>query len=333
MFAACTGITGAATVTMGLVALPSMLQRKYDKKLAMGCIMAGGALGPLIPPSALLIVYAFMASESVGRLFAGGVIPGFLLSALFVIYILIRCRFQPHLGPALLPEEKATWREKFVLLKATFLPLLLIVMVLGSIFSGFATPTEAAAVGAFGSLLYAAIYRRLNWTNLKKAIYQTTHLSGMVMWIVIGATIFTTIYNGSGGAELVRSVVSGLNVAPIVIIIIIQITWLILGCLIDEFGILLLCTPIYVPIIKALGFDTVWFGVLFIVNMEMAYLTPPYGFNLFYMKGVAPKGTNIADIYRSAIPFLPIQLITLALVIIFPEIILWLPNLIFGAAL
>ena len=330
MFAACTGISGAATVTMGLVALPSMLQLKYDKKLAMGCIMGGGALGPLIPPSIIMILYAFMAAESVGRLFAGGILPGLLLASLFIIYILVLCHIRPNLGPALPPQERAGWKKMFLSLRAVILPILLIITVLGAIFSGFATPTEAAGLGAFGAIICALIYRRLTWTNLKQAVYQTVKLSSMVMWIVVGATAFTLIYTGIGGPDLIQGLVMGWEIPPMAIVIIMQITFFILGCFMDPTGIALLCTPIYVPLIKALGFDSVWFGVLFVVNMEMAYLTPPFGFNLFYMKGVVPQGITMVDIYKSAIPFIVVQAITLVLVIIFPEIILVIPNLIFG---
>jgi len=330
IFAAMTGISGAATVTMGLIALPAMLKRKYDKKLAIGSIMAGGALGPLIPPSVSLILYGFLAPESVGRLFAGAIIPGLILSGLFVIYILVVCFRRPNLGPPLPFEERVNWKEKAISLKSVVLPILLIFAVLGSIFSGFATPTEAGAVGCAGALACAAINRRLSWTNLQKAVYGTIPLAAMVMWIVVGSTAFNVIFTAAGGADLIKQSLLGLEVAPIVVVILTQLTLIVLGMFMDTSGVILLVTPIYVPVIRALGFSGVWFGVLFVVNLEMAYLTPPYGFNLFYMRGIVPPDITMTDIYMSALPFIVIQLIGLILVLIFPELILWLPNLIFG---
>lgn len=330
MFAAMTGISGAATVSMGLIALPAMLKRGYDKKIAMGSIMAGGALGPLIPPSIMMIMFGFIALESVGRLFAGGILPGLLLVVLFIIYIAIRCYLKPDLGPSLPVEERANLKEKIISLRGIILPILLIILVLGSIFSGFATPTEGAAVGAFGAMLCAAIYRRLTWETLKETCYRTMKLSVMVMWIVIGATAFSTVYTFAGAPALITEVITGLDVPPIAIILLMQLVLIILGCFMDPSGILFICAPIFVPIVRFLGFDIVWFGVLWTVNMELAYLTPPYGFNLFYMRGVVPPGITMADIYRAALPFVLIQFVGLVMVVAFPQIILLVPNLIFG---
>ncbi len=330
IFAAMTGISGAATVTMGLIALPSMLKRGYNKEIALGCISAGGALGQLIPPSILMVLYCFMAGESVGRVFIGGILPGLLLSGMFIVYIGIRCFYQPSLGPSLPPEERVSWRDKLNSTRALILPILLIIAVLGSIISGLATPTEASAVGAFGSILCALVHRRLNWSVIKAACYQTVRITSMVMWIVFGSTAFSTIYNGSGASKLIENMVMGLEADRMVILIGMQIILFFLGCFLDPTGIILIVTPVFVPIITAYGFDTVWFGVVFIVNMEMAFLTPPYGMNLFYLKGVAPPGVTMGDIYRSIGPFVALQALGLVLVILFPQIILFLPNLYFG---
>ena len=331
IFAACTGISGAATVTMGLIAIPAMLKRKYDKHLSVGCVMGGGALGQLIPPSLILILYGFMGKESVGRLFAGGIIPGLILSGIFIVYILIRCGMKPSLGPSLPPEERPSVKEKFISLRAVILPIVLVGAVLGSIFTGIATPTEAAAVGAAGAIICALVYGKLTLTNFKDALYSSIGLSAMIMWIVVGATAFTLIYSAAGGPEFIKGILLGMNVPPIVIIIVMQFTFIILGMFMDPSGIILLCTPIFVPIVRELGFDTVWFGVLFCVNMEMAYLTPPYGGNLFYMRGVTPPSITMKDIYISAIPFVIMQFVTLVLVMVFPKIVMFLPDLIFGA--
>ncbi|MBI2000997.1 MAG: TRAP transporter large permease subunit [candidate division NC10 bacterium] len=331
IFAACTGVSGAATVTLGLIAVPSMLKRGYDRKLALGCVMGGGALGQLIPPSLLFILYGFLANESVGRLFASGFVPGLILSGLFIAYILLACHLKGSLGPATPLEDRGNWKEKVASLRSIIMPSLLIVAVLGSIFSGLATPTEAAAVGALGALVILVINGRLTWPNLKEALYGTFSLTAMVMWIVVGATVFTTIFTIAGGSELVKSLLLEITIAPIWIVVVMQLTLFVLGCFIDPTGILMLTVPIYVPVVKALGFDTVWFGALFVLNMEMAFLTPPYGVNLFYIRGITPPEIPTTDIYRSALAFVGVQATALILVLLFPQLALWLPNLLFGA--
>lgn len=326
LFAAMTGVSGAATISMGTIALPSMFKYNYDKKIAIGCISAGGALGILIPPSVLMIVYGVFTGESIGALYAGGVMPGLLLALFFIAYVLIRCYFQPELGPAIPLEEKATWKERFLSLKAVVLPIILIVVVLGVIFRGIATPTEAASIGAIGSLLCALTKRKLTWVLLKTASFDTLKLTCMIVWIIIGGICFSSLYIAVGAADIIKEAVSALPVSRYIILVGMQFILLILGCLMDPGGIIMICTPVMVPVIKALGFDPVWFGVLFILNMEMAYLTPPLGFNLFYMKAVVPKSVTMADIYNSIWPFVGLQSLGLLTCILFPSIILWLPQ-------
>jgi tripartite ATP-independent transporter DctM subunit len=330
--AAMSGVSAAAVLTMGIIAVPAMLKRNYDKSLVLGSVMAGGALGQLIPPSVLMVVYGGMAGVSVGKLFMGGVFPGLVLSGLFILYIAIRAFFQKDIAPALPLEErrKVTTKMKLVSLKAIVLPVLLIVGVLGSIFQGIATPTEAAAIGAFGSILCALIYRRLTWEVFQTACINTLKSSCMVMWIMIGSLLFVSLYFGVGGAEFVKETLVGLKVNRWIIIAGMQITLFILGCLMDPAGIVMLCAPLYVPIIKALGFDPLWFGILFIVNLEMSYLTPPFGYNLFYMKSIAPEKITMADIYRSVSPFVCLQATGLILCMVFPEIITWFPGKMIG---
>jgi len=327
IFAACTGISGAATVTMGVIALPAMLKYNYHKSIAVGCISAGGALGILIPPSVLMIVYGVFSGESIGKLYAGGVFPGLLLAGLFIIYIAIRCYFQPQLGPPIPVKERANWREKFISLRAVILPIVLIIIVLGTIFNGVCTPTEAAAIGCAGSLICAAIHRKLNWKLLKNACYEGLRLSCMVVWIIIGGSCFASLYTYVGALEFIKGLVAALPISPYLIIAGMQVSLFILGCLMDPGGIVMITIPIFVPIIKMLGFDPVWFGVLFIVNMEMAYLTPPFGFNLFYMKAIVPKNITMMDIYKSIVPFVCLQACCLIICILFPKIILWLPQI------
>lgn len=327
VFAAMAGISGAATVTMGVVALPAMLSRGYNKSIALGCIAAGGALGILIPPSLIMILYGSLTGVSVGRLFIGGVFPGLLLSGLFIIYIGVRCVLQKEAGPPLPPEDRVGWGIKLVSLRAVILPILIIVMVLGTIYMGVATPTEAAGMGAFGSLIAAAIYRKLSWQNLTTALQGSLRISAMCLWIVIGAFCFCSIYSASGGSKFVTEVLAGLPVNRYVVLIGMQAILLFLGMFLDPIGIIMIATPVFLPVIEALGFDPLWFGILFTMNLEMAYLTPPLGFNLFYLKGVAPPEVTMGDIYRSITPFVAVQAIGLALVIIFPQIALWLPTM------
>jgi len=327
LMAAMTGIVGAAVSSMGILALPEMLKRKYDKKIALGSICAGGTLGILIPPSVITVVYAVTAGVSIGKMFIGGILPGLLLSSLFITYIAIRCFLQPSLAPpAPLEERRASLKVKFSRLKTLIIPTLLIIGVLGSIYTGIATPTEAAGVGALGSIVSAAVYRRLNWKMLRDSAYSTLITTAMILWITIGARCFISIFSASGGVDFVKDLLIGLEVNRYIILIIIQAILVFLGLFLDEVGIILLCTPIFVPIITELGFDPIWFGILFLVNAQMDYITPPFGYTLFYLKGVAPPGISMGDIYRSIIPFVILQAIGLALCIIFPQIILFLPT-------
>lgn len=329
LMAAMTGIVGAAVATMGILALPAMLNRKYDKRIALGCICAGGTLGILIPPSVITVVYAVTAGVSIGRMFMGGVGPGLLLSSLFITYIAIRCWLQPELGPAPPKEErqKYSFMHKLIALRAIILPIMLIIGVLGSIYAGIASPTEAAGVGCVGAIISATIYRRLTWVNIKESVYSTAKTTAMILWITIGARCFISVFSAVGGDELVMNFVSDLAVNRWIVLIMIQLMLIFLGLFLDEIGIILLCVPIFLPIIKALGFDPVWFGILFLVNAQMDYITPPFGYTLFYLKGVAPEGVTMGDIYRSIIPFVLLQAFGLALCMIFPQIVLWLPSI------
>lgn len=329
LMAAMTGIVGAAVATMGILALPAMLNRKYDKRIALGCICAGGTLGILIPPSVITVVYAVTAGVSIGRMFMGGVGPGLLLSSLFITYIAIRCWLQPELGPAPSKEErqKYSFMHKLIALRAIILPIMLIIGVLGSIYAGIASPTEAAGVGCVGAIISATIYRRLTWANIKESVYSTAKTTAMILWITIGARCFISVFSAVGGDELVMNFVSDLAVNRWIVLILIQLMLIFLGLFLDEIGIILLCVPIFLPIINALGFDPVWFGILFLVNAQMDYITPPFGYTLFYLKGVAPEGVTMGDIYRSIIPFVLLQAFGLALCMIFPQIVLWLPSI------
>jgi tripartite ATP-independent transporter DctM subunit len=327
--AAMSGISTTGVLMMGIIGLPAMLRRNYDKHIAMGCIMAGGALGPLIPPSVVLIIYSLLSGQSIGKLFVGGIIPGMLLACFFIIYILVRCFLNPDLGPALPCEERATWKEKFISLRGIILPILIVFGVLGSLFLGVATPTEAASVGALGAMVSAGIYRRLSFKILKSVAFQSLKTVSMVMWVIFGAGCFATIYQGIGASDFIQNMIKGWPVSKWVILCLIQATWIFLGCLMDAISILMVTAPVFIPIATFLEVDLMWFGVLYAVNTEMGYLTPPFGVNLFVMRGVTQDlGITTREIYRAAMPFVCLQFLGLVLVMIFPGLITWLPRMI-----
>ncbi|SDH93551.1 TRAP transporter large permease [Lutimaribacter saemankumensis] len=340
ILAAMVGVIGAAVVTMGIIALPAMLKRQYDPKIAMGSIMAGGTLGILIPPSILAIIYAVVAEQSVGELFIGAVIPGLLLSGMYIAYVVIRSYINPALGPAIPVEERVSSAEKLRLISKMAAPITLVVVVLGIIFSGVATPVEAAGIGTFGAFIVAAIHRKLDWPTVREACTTTLKASAMVIWIMFGATIFVGLYVLEGGQQFVQDALAATGLGPWGILILMQILLVILGMFLDWVGILLLCVPIFVPIIKALGaaafgLDSpedlvLWFGVLYLVNMQMSFLSPPFGYALFYLRGVAPDDIPMTDIFKSALPFLALQITGLVLCMLFPQIITWLPRLVYG---
>ena len=327
LMAAMTGLGGTAVVTMGVIALPEMLKRNYSKDTALGCIPAGGSLGPLIPPSAPAITLAAFGDLSVARLFIGGIVPGVLISFLFCAYIAIRCFLNPGLAPALPRETRATWHEKLVSLRDVILPILLVVAVLGSIYTGAATPTEAGAVGAGGAALCALIYRRLTWRNLREALLFALRVNGMVMWIMGGGVCMCAILSATGASRWIGSLLVELPLAPIIVIILMQLTGLILGMFLDGATIKVITIPIFIPVVVALGFDPLWFGICFMVNTIIGYITPPFGMNLFYTKGIASEDITMGDIYRAILPFAGIEAIVLIVCIAFPGMVLWLPNM------
>ncbi|MFM8679388.1 MAG: TRAP transporter large permease subunit [Alphaproteobacteria bacterium] len=328
IMAAMTGIIGGEIVLLGLIALPQMLRLGYDKKLAIGTICAGGSLGTMIPPSVVLIVYGLTASVSIGDLFKAAFIPGILMGCLYIAYILIRCRLDPSLGPPAPAEERnIPMAQKLAMLKGLVLPLLIIFWVLGSIYFGIAAVTEAAGVGVVGAIVSAAIRGELNWKMMRESLVQTMETVGILIWLTFGAFAFIGIYNIMGGTNFVRQMITGLPVAPIVIILIMMAILLVLGCLIDWIGICLLTMPIFVPIIKDLGYDPVWFGILFCMNMQVSYLSPPFGPACFYLKGVAPPDITLQQIFSSIWPFMGLQITALLIVLFFPEVALFLPRL------
>jgi tripartite ATP-independent transporter DctM subunit len=327
MLAAMVGVIGASEVTMGVIALPQMLKRGYDKFIACGSILAGGTLGILIPPSVMLIVYGLVDNSSIGRLYAGAIMPGLMLAAFYIIYVSIRCYINPVLGPPIPVEERLPLGPRVRLVRRVVAPGILIFLVLGTIFTGIAAPTEAAGVGAAGAIVLTMIQRRLSFSGLVHAAEATLKSSAMVMWTIFGANIFVGLYVMVGGGAFVTDLLLGSGLGKWGIIIIMQLILMFLGCFIDWVGIIMLCVPIFGPIVRQLGFDPVWFGVLFATNLQISFLSPPFGYALFYLKGVAPPEISTTDIWRSSVPFIALQVLGVVCVMLFPQIVMFLPGL------
>ncbi|TVO57847.1 TRAP transporter large permease [Denitromonas halophila] len=343
ILAAMVGVIGAAVVTMGIIALPAMLKRNYDPEIAIGSIMAGGTLGILIPPSILAILYAVVAQQSVGELYLGSLLPGLMLSGLYVAYVLLRTWLRPELGPAVPREERLNLGQKLRLLLKLVAPLILVVLVLGLLFAGIATPVEAAGIGSFGAIIVAIMHKRFNLIALREASVSTVKASAMVLWIIFGASIFVGFYILQGGQAFINDAILGTGLSPYGILFLMMVLLVILGMFLDWVGILLLAVPIFVPIIKSLTFDgllglppvpgdkvALWFGVIYLVNMQMSFLSPPFGYALFYMRGVTPDSISMATIFRSALVFLGLQVLGLLLCILLPGIVTFLPGLVYG---
>ena len=326
IFAAMSGVSGAAAVAMGLIALPFMLSRGYDRKLAAGTIAAGGTLGILIPPSIMMVVYASLANVSVGKLFIAGIVPGILLTTIFSLQIGGLCWWKPQYGPPLPVEERVSLKEKFASLKGITLPFALIAVVLGIIYLGICTPTEAAGVGAFCAFMIALVRGKLTKKTFYGSMLETLTISVMIMWIVLGAKCFVHIYTATGASDFVGDMIGNLPINRWFIVILMQLILLFLGMFIDPIGILMITVPVFLPIIEGFGMDPIWFGILLTINLEMAYITPPFGLNLFYLKSIMPPEVTMKDLYQSVVFFVLGDMVTLAMVMIFPQLALWLPN-------
>lgn len=325
--AATTGIIGGEIILLGLVALPQMLRLGYDQRLAIGTICAGGSLGTMIPPSIVLIFFGLTASVSIGELFIAVIFPGLLLAAFYVVYVLVRCRLNPDLGPPLPVEQRdIPIRAKLAMLKGLVLPLFIAFSVLGSIYLGIAAVAEAAAVGVLGTIFAAWVRGKLSWQLLRESVQQAMTTCGLLLWLTFGATALIGVYNLLGGIRFVHDFMVALPFEPLVIILIMMSVLLVLGLFMDWIGILLLTMPIFAPIIESLGYDLIWFGILFCMNMQVSFLSPPFGPAAFYLKGVAPPTISLQEIYRSLWPFMLMQIAAIALVIVFPDIALWLPR-------
>ena len=328
---ATTGIIGGEIVLLGLVALPQMLRLGYDKKLAIGTITAGGSLGTMIPPSIILIFYGITAQVSISHLFLATLVPGLLLAALYIGYIVVRCRLNPDLGPPAGEDELAMpFAEKLKLFKGVALPLLVAASVLVSIYTGLASITESAALGVAGTIIAAFVRRELTWEMISGALIQALKTCGMVFWLVFGTNALIGIYNLLGGIAFAKAQLAGISAEPAVIVAIMIGVFILLGFFIDWIGILFLTMPVFLPTLTALGYDPIWFGIVFNLSMQIAYLTPPFGPACFYLKGAAPETISLQDIYAAQWPFIALQLVGLLIIVLFPGLSLWLPKLVYG---
>ncbi len=329
MLAASTGIVGATVVTMGLLSLPTMLKRGYSPELATGTIAASGTLGQIIPPSIVLILLGSILNVSVGDMFIGAVIPGFLLVGLYIAWLLVYSLLNPEKAPAMPLDERRRFFDKGFskrLFNAFILPFFLVLAVLGSIFAGIASPTEAAAVGALGATLLTIAQKRFHFQTLKDVMIETTHLTTMVFTILVGATAFGLVFRGMNGDTILTELILGANLSPHLFLTLVMVVVFIAGFFIDFIEITFIIVPVVAPIFKAMGVDLLWLGILLAMNLQTSFLTPPFGFSLFYLKGVSPPEISTGHIYRGIIPFIIFQLIVLALVVFFPELALWLPQ-------
>ena len=326
IMAAMTGVVGGEIVMLGLIALPQMLRLGYDRKLAMGTICASGILATLIPPSIVMIVYGFSAGISITDLFLAGITPGVMYASMFILYILLRCNLQPHLAP-LPPDElqDLSIAQKFALMKGLILPLLLVGWVMGAIYGGIASVTEAAAVGVFGAILTAAVRRHLSWTMILDAIERTMYTMGRIIWLILGAVSLVGIYNIIGGTHFMKSLLFGLDLPPLGIIVVMMLILMLLGTFMEWIAIVFITVPIFAPVVVDLGFDPVWFGILFVMNMQIYFLSPPFGPAAFWLKSVAPEDVTLQEIFAGVLPFIGLQVTGMFLVLFFPEIAMWLP--------
>ena len=328
VLAAMSGIVGGEIVLLGLIALPQMFRLGYDRKLSMGVICASGSLATLIPPSVVLIVYGAEAGVSVKDLFSAGVFPGLMLASFYIAYVMVRCRLNPALDPAYdAPEAQLSFVQRLPYLKGMILPLALIFGVLGSIYAGIATVTESAAIGAVGSVLIALQRRELTLKGLREAFWSTTVTTGSIIWLIVGAVSLVGIYNILGGTGFLRGLLTGMDVAPIVVILFMMAIVIVLGTFMDWIAIVFITVPVFAPVVADLGYNPVWFGILFAMNIQIYMLSPPFGPACFYLKSVAPKDVTLQEIFGAVWPFIILQLIGLGLVLAFPGIALWLPGL------
>jgi tripartite ATP-independent transporter DctM subunit len=326
------GLSVAGMAIGASIAMPELLRRGYDKIMVTGVIQAGSSLGILVPPSVVLVLYGMIARQPIGQLWLAGVFPGLLMAGLFILYIAIRCRIQPKLGPTLPPEERrVSWGEKFRLLRAGILPLVIFFSMTGLFLMGVTSLVESSAVGATAATLAALVKGRLTRRVMEATMRKTLGISCMFMWIILAALCFGAVFDGLGAVRALESFfIDRLGLGPWEILVMMQVSYLVMGMFLDDTAMLVIVAPLYVPLVGSLGFDLVWYGVLYTITCQIAYMTPPFGYNLFLMRAMAPPEITLADIYRSIVPFVLVMILGLILVMAVPEIAMWLPDLYYG---
>ncbi|WP_320176436.1 TRAP transporter large permease subunit [Roseovarius pacificus] len=332
LISAMNGLSVAGMAIGATIALPELLRRNYDKIMVTGVIQAGSSLGILVPPSVVLVLYAMIARQPVGQLWLAGVIPGLLMASLFILYIYIRCRLQPNLGPVLPEDDRnVSMAEKLRLLRAGILPLVIFAVMMVPFVKGWTSLVESSAIGALAAFLAAVLKRRMTREVFEKSVRSTLAISCMFMWIILAALGFGAIFDGLGAVRAIEGLFTEtLNLSPWMILILMQLSFIIMGTFLDDTAMLVIVAPLYVPLVGALGFDLIWYGVLYTITTQIAYMTPPFGYNLFLMRAMAPPEIGLRDIYRSIVPFVAVMVLALALVMIFPQIALWLPEYVYG---
>jgi tripartite ATP-independent transporter DctM subunit len=332
VISAMNGLSVAGMAIGATIALPELLRRGYDKVMVTGVVQAGSSLGILVPPSVVLVLYGMIARQPVGQLWLAGVFPGLMMATLFILYIAIRCRLQPHLGPPLPKEERdISWAKKFALLRAGFLPLMIFVSMTGLFLMGITSLVESSAVGAAAATLAALLKGRLNFKVMEATLRKTLSVTCMFMWIILAALLFGAVFDGLGAVKAIESLFVGkLGLGPWEILIMMQLSYIVMGMFLDDTAMLIIVAPLYVPLVGMLGFDLIWYGVLYTITCQIAYMTPPFGYNLFLMRAMAPPEISLMDIYRSIIPFVFVMVLALGITMAFPELALWLPNWHYG---
>ncbi len=332
VISAMNGLSVAGMAIGASIAMPELLRRGYDKIMVTGVIQAGSSLGILVPPSVVLVLYGMIARQPVGQLWLAGVFPGLMMAGLFILYIVIRCKIQPNLGPPLPKEEREVgWAEKFRLLRAGILPLLIFFFMTGLFLLGVTSLVESSAVGAAAATLAALFKGRMTGKVMHDTVEKTLGVSCMFMWIILAALCFGAVFDGLGAVKAIESFfVDRMELGPWEILIMMQLSYLLMGMFLDDTAMLVIVAPLYVPLVGALGFDLIWYGILYTITCQIAYMTPPFGYNLFLMRAMAPPEVTLGDIYRSIVPFVAVMCVGLAIVMAFPEIALWLPKLYYG---
>ncbi len=332
LISAMNGLSVAGMAIGATIALPELLRRGYDKRMVTGVVQAGSSLGILVPPSVVLVLYAMIARQPVGQLWLAGVVPGLMMATLFVIYIVVRCRLQPHLGPALPEAERnVSTAEKLRLLRAGLLPIIIFASMMVPFINGWTSLVEASAIGALTAFVAAVVKGRMNKEVFEVSVRQTLAISCMFMWIILAALCFGAVFDGLGAVRAIENLFTErLGMSPWIILIMMQLSFLLMGTFLDDTAMLVIVAPLYVPLVNMLGFDLIWYGVLYTITTQIAYMTPPFGYNLFLMRAMAPPEISLSDIYRSIGPFVLVMLVALALVMVFPQIALWLPNYVYG---